>query len=63
MSNWKHAAETLKWHFRTVCHGESPLNMKWTEEARKVAEVDWKALDFLANLKHSLELRGGSCIH
>ena len=57
MESWQHSAETLKWYFRAVCHGEVPLNMDWNKEAQQVVPIDPQAQAFLITLKRDLEQR------
>lgn len=51
MDSWQHAAETLNAHFHAICHGNVPLTMDWDEEAKKDANLDVQALNFLSALK------------
>lgn len=58
MESWAHSAEILNAHFHAICRGPIPLFMHWDEDAKREAEVDDQALEFITHLKHLASSRG-----
>ena len=58
MRSWEHAAENLTAHYHEVSRGAMPFDENWVLEARQVANMSDKDLDFLARLKDLVERRG-----
>ena len=58
LQTWEEAARNLISHFRAVCRGHIPLNMRWTKAEQDAAEVDQRSLDFIDQLNEVAESRG-----
>jgi hypothetical protein len=56
MEAWKHAADNLLAHFRTISKGNVPFTVDWKDEGtQRAANLDQQSIEYLEGMQTLIE--------